>query len=118
MIPTVLAAESRRHALYRRRVLLLGLIGVTVDASVGVTLGVPSPEFASMVVLQDDDGEKRLPIVIGEPGLACARRCCKAWRPHRLRMVVSAGSVVAKDVPEGSFVAGNPGISRPTKRAR
>jgi acetyltransferase-like isoleucine patch superfamily enzyme len=85
--------------------------GVTLDASVGVTLGAQC-KVGSMVVLRDDDGENRLPIVVGD----------RVWLSHGVIVkpgirigsgsVVSAGSVVVEDVPEGSFVAGNPGKSR------
>jgi acetyltransferase-like isoleucine patch superfamily enzyme len=91
--------------------------GVTLDASVSVTLGVQC-KFGSMVVLRDDDGEKCLPIVVGD----------RVWLAHGVIVkpgvrigsgsVVSAGSVVVQDVPDNSFVVGNPGISRPTRRAR
>jgi acetyltransferase-like isoleucine patch superfamily enzyme len=86
--------------------------GVTLDASVGITLGAQC-KFGSMVVLRDDDGETRLPIVVGD----------RVWLAHGVIVkpgvrigsgsVVSAGSVVVQDVPDGSFVAGNPGRSRP-----
>ena len=89
--------------------------GVTLDASAGITLGAQC-RLGSMVVLRDDDGEKRAPIVLGD----------RVWLAHGVIVkpgvhigsdaVVSAGSVVTKDVPDGAFVAGNParaGISRP-----
>lgn len=92
--------------------------GVTLDASVGITMGAGC-KFGSMVVLRDDDGERRAPIVLGD----------NVWLAHGVMVkpgvnigagsVVSAGSVVVKDVPEGSLVAGNParaGISRQTLR--
>jgi acetyltransferase-like isoleucine patch superfamily enzyme len=88
--------------------------GVTLDASLGVTLGAHC-KVGPMVVLRDDDGEKRLPIVVGD----------RVWLAHGVIVkpgvrigsgsVVSAGSVVVQDVPDNSFVAGNPGISRPIR---
>jgi acetyltransferase-like isoleucine patch superfamily enzyme len=91
--------------------------GVTLDASIGITLGVRC-KIGSMVVLKDHDGDKRLPIVVGD----------RVWLAHGVIVkpgvrigsgsVVSAGSVVVGDVPENSMVIGNPGISRPTKSAR
>jgi len=113
MIPTLLAARpsgtlSIGEGCYFN-------YGVTLDAAVGVTLGVQC-KVASMVVLRDDDGEKRLPIVVGD----------RVWLAHGVIVkpgvrigsgsVVSAGSVVVQDVPDGSFVAGNPGKSRPALR--
>ncbi len=110
MIPTFLAARPRGA-------LSIGEgsyfnYGVTLDASVEIIIGVHC-KFGSMVVLRDDDGEKRLPIVVGD----------RVWLAHGVIVkpgvrigsgsVVSAGSVVVLDVPDGSFVAGNPGISRP-----
>ena len=75
--------------------------GVTLDASVGVTLGVQC-KLGSMAVLRDDDGEKRLPIVVGD----------RVWLAHGVIVkpgvrigsgsVVSAGSVVVQDVPDSS----------------
>jgi len=81
--------------------------GVTVDASVAVTLGAFCM-LGSMVKLVDRDGERSGPIVIGE----------RVWLAHGVTVmpgvrigagsVVSAGSVVVRDVPADSFVAGNP----------
>jgi len=114
MIPTLLAARpsgtlSIGEGCYFN-------YGVTLDAAVGVTLGVQC-KVASMVVLRDDDGEKRLPIVVGD----------RVWLAHGVIVkpgvrigsgsVVSAGSVVVQDVPDGSLVTGNPGMSRPLRRA-
>jgi acetyltransferase-like isoleucine patch superfamily enzyme len=114
MIPTVLAARptgtlSIGEGCYFN-------YGVTLDASAGVTLGMGC-KIGSMVVLRDDDGEKRAPIVVGD----------RVWLAHGVIVkpgvrigsgsVVSAGSVVVQDVPDYSFVSGNPGISRPTRRA-
>jgi maltose O-acetyltransferase len=90
--------------------------GATLEASVGVTVGARC-KISSMVVLRDDDGEKRLPIVVGD----------RVWLAHGVVVkpgvrigsgsVVSAGSVVAQDVPDDSIVSGNPGISRPLPRS-
>jgi acetyltransferase-like isoleucine patch superfamily enzyme len=109
MIPTFLAARPNGTLSIGEGCYLN--YGVTLDASVGVTLGVQC-KLGSMVVLRDDDGEKRLPIVVGD----------RVWLAHGVIVkpgvrigsgsVVSAGSVVVQDVPDGSFVAGNPGISR------
>lgn len=84
--------------------------GVTLDASVGITLGAGC-QLGSMVVLRDDDGEMRAPIVLGD----------RVWLAHGVIVkpgvrigsdaVVSAGSVVVKDVPDGAFAAGNPARS-------
>jgi lipopolysaccharide/colanic/teichoic acid biosynthesis glycosyltransferase/acetyltransferase-like isoleucine patch superfamily enzyme len=89
--------------------------GVTLDASMNVTIGARC-KIGSMVVLRDDDGEQRLPIVVGD----------RVWLAHGVVVkpgvrigsgsVVSAGSVVVQDVPDGYFVAGNPGTSRPLRR--
>jgi acetyltransferase-like isoleucine patch superfamily enzyme len=89
--------------------------GVTLEASVEITLGMRC-KVGSMVVLRDDDGGRRLPIVIGD----------RVWLAHGVIVrpgvrigsgsVVSAGSVVTQDVPDGSFVSGNPGISRRLSR--
>lgn len=89
--------------------------GATLDASVSITLG-NQCRLGSMVVLCDDDGEKRAPIVLGD----------RVWLAHGVIVkpgvrigsgaVVSAGSVVVNDVRDGAFVAGNParaGVSRP-----
>lgn len=92
--------------------------GVTLDASVGITLGVQC-KLGSMVVLRDDDGEKRAPIVLGDNVWLAHGVIIKPGVTIGAGSVVSAGSVVVKDVPEGSLVAGNParaGISRPTLR--
>ena len=72
-----------------------------------------------MVVLRDDDGEKRGPIVLGDQVWLAHGVIVKPGVSIGSRSVVSAGSVVVKDVAEGSLVAGNParvGISRPTLR--
>jgi maltose O-acetyltransferase len=92
--------------------------GVTLDASLSITLGAQC-KLGSMVVLRDDDGEKRAPIVLGDNVWLAHGVIVKPGVTIGAGSVVSAGSVVVRDVPEGSLVAGNParaGISRPTLR--
>lgn len=93
--------------------------GVTFEASVGITIGAGA-KFGSLVVLRDDDGETRGPIVIGD----------RVWLAHGVIVrpgvrigsgaVVAAGSVVVRDVPDGAFASGNParvGMFRTTRSA-
>jgi len=113
MIPTFLAARPSGRLSIGEECYFN--YGVTLEASVGVTLGAQC-KIGSMVVLRDDDGETRQPIVVGD----------RVWLAHGVIVkpgvrigsgsVVSAGSVVVQDVPDGSFVSGNPGIYRPAVR--
>jgi tetrahydrodipicolinate N-succinyltransferase len=95
MIPTFLAAPPGGRLSIGEGCFLN--YGVTLDASVDVTLGAQC-KIGSMVVLRDDDGRKRLPIVVGD----------RVWLAHGVVVqpgvrigagsVVSAGSVVVQDV--------------------
>jgi acetyltransferase-like isoleucine patch superfamily enzyme len=113
MIPALVAAR-------RGAVLSIGEgcsfnYGAMLDASVGITIGAQC-QLGSMVVLRDDDGERRAPIVLGDRVWLAYGVIVKPGVRIGSDAVVSAGSVVVKDVPAGAFVAGNParaGISRP-----
>lgn len=110
MLPTSLSCAEGAELVIGDRTLFN--YGVTIDAHESVRIG-SRCMLGSFVHVRDDDGRTRAPVRIEDDVWIAHGAIIEAGSTIGKGSVVSAGAVVAGNVPAGSLVVGNPAVSSP-----